>query len=97
MIHTDFNLSLLQLCKYDIEQSISREMSGDFKTGMLTTGWFCSLNRNSAVLFRLSGMYDRYVQIHQISFLMWKVKIQSEKFMLKMLENFGYHFLSVVL
>ena len=32
-------LSLLpQICKYDIEQSISREMSGDLKTGMLTVG-----------------------------------------------------------
>ena len=41
-----FKLLLLQLCKYDIEQSISREMSGDLKAGMLTIGWFYSLNRN---------------------------------------------------
>ena len=27
-----------QICKYDIEQSISREMSGDLKTSMLTVG-----------------------------------------------------------
>ena len=90
-----FNLFLLQLCKYDIEQSISREISGNFKTGLLTIGWFCSLNRNCIVLL-LSGMYDRYVQIHQISVIMWKVKIQSEKFMFKMPENYGYHFLIVV-
>ena len=28
----------LQICKYDIDQSISREMSGNIKTGMLTIG-----------------------------------------------------------
>ena len=28
----------LQVCKYDIEQSIEREMSGDVKSGMLTIG-----------------------------------------------------------
>ena len=27
-----------QVCKYDIEESISREMSGDLKDGMLTIG-----------------------------------------------------------
>ena len=26
------------MCKYDIEESISREMSGDLKDGMLTIG-----------------------------------------------------------
>lgn len=27
-----------QICKYDIEKSIEREMSGDLKTGMVTIG-----------------------------------------------------------
>ena len=31
--------SLLQVCKYDIEQSIKREMSGDLEDGMLAIGW----------------------------------------------------------
>ena len=30
----------VQICKYDIEQSISREMSGDLKEGMLAIGLF---------------------------------------------------------
>ncbi len=29
---------ILQICKYDIEQSISREMSGDLKEGMVAIG-----------------------------------------------------------
>jgi hypothetical protein len=29
-----------QVCKYDIEESISREMSGDLKDGMLTIGMY---------------------------------------------------------
>ena len=34
-------LPAIQICKYDIEQSISREMSGDLKNGMLAVGRSC--------------------------------------------------------
>ena len=36
---TNSSHSLLQVCKYDIEQSIKREMSGDLEDGMLAIGW----------------------------------------------------------
>ena len=31
----------LQICKYDIEESVRREMSGDLKEGMVTIGRQC--------------------------------------------------------
>ena len=33
-------MSSSQVCKYDIEESIKREMSGDLKDGMLTIGMY---------------------------------------------------------
>ena len=56
-----FKLLLLQLCKYDIEQSISREMSGDLKAGMLTIGWFYSLNRNIISKIKLFLSFGLYI------------------------------------
>ena len=35
--------AMFQVCKYDIEQSIKREMSGDLEDGMLAIGELLSL------------------------------------------------------
>ena len=40
-IFNNTTLNCMQICKYDIEQSIEREMSGDLKKSMLTIGqWY---------------------------------------------------------
>ena len=39
-LHLMLYMSSSQVCKYDIEESIKREMSGDLKDGMLTIGMY---------------------------------------------------------
>ena len=40
LLHMHVYMSSFQVCKYDIEESISREMSGGLKDGMLTIGMY---------------------------------------------------------
>ncbi len=60
-----------QICKYDIEQSISREMSGDLEEGMLTVGTYMyphpHSNAQSVLLagYKVLSMLDMHVGSQQ--------------------------------